>query len=476
MLIWLNQLGWRLLATSVFFMVALSATAQETAQQTYQRLCAVCHGEQMQGGMASSLVDGQWEFGRSRSYRFRNIADGISDRGMPAYRHVLSEEQINGLLDLIEQRTEAGGGATRSAEPETQLSTFEYGMAAEVFVDGLSTPWAIDWIDAETALVTERPGTLRVVRGGELQPEPVKGTPQVLHQGQGGLLDVAVDPNYSENGWIYLAYSHALEGERSPAMTRVVRGRIRDHAWIDEQVVYEAPHETYLTTRHHYGTRIVFDPESYLYFSIGDRGRMNDAQQLDRPNGKIHRLHRDGRVPEDNPFVGREGALGSIYSYGHRNPQGLAINPETGRLWSVEHGPRGGDELHLIRAGANYGWPVISYGLNYDGSVLTGRTQAEGMEQPIFYWNPSPALCGLDFYRGELFPRWRHRLLASALRFEEVQLLNLFEERVMHTEVILKGRGRVREAVAGPDGAIYVVTNQPDRILRLTPTSATFGD
>jgi glucose/arabinose dehydrogenase len=251
-------------------------------------------------------------------------------------------------------------------------------------------------------------------------------------------------------------------------MTRIVRGRIKDHRWTDQQVIYEAPHETYSTTRYHYGCRIVFDREGHLYFSIGDRGAKQQAQDLERPNGKIHRINRDGSIPDDNPFVGQQDALPSIFAYGERNAQGLAIHPQTDDLWEVEHGPMGGDEVNLIEAGNNYGWPVITYGRNYNGTIITEKTHQEGMEQPILYWKPSIAVSGMDFYTGPEFPKWNNHLLISALKFEEVQLHRVYDHRIMHTETILKNAGRVREAVAGPDGAIYVVANQPGRILKLT--------
>ena len=361
-----------------------------------------------------------------------------------------------------------------AAPDQADLSTFEYDVAVDVFADGLQTPWAIAFIDQDTALVTERPGPVRLVRDGRLLPDPIAGTPETWARGQGGMLDVTLGPDYEDDGWIYLAYSHGIDGER--AMTRVVRGRIRDHEWIDEEVIYEAPRETYVGGGRHFGTRVVFDPDGYLYFSIGDRGQMNDAQDLSLPNGKIHRLWPDGSIPEDNPFIGTEDALPTIYAYGNRNPQGLAIHPETGRLWIADHGPRGGDMLQLIQAGANYGWPVISYGINYDGSVLTPHMEQPGMEQPIFYWTPSIAVSGLNFYDADLFDRWRGRALAGALRQQQVQLLNVHEDRVMHAEVIVEGRGRVREATVGPDGAIYLVLNNPDRIERLRPVASIFWE
>ena len=368
------------------------------AQQQYVQYCGHCHGAQLQGGNAKSLITGVWNHGSSH---FRNIKHGITHVGMPAFKDVLTDDQINGIVTFL--KDEAKKAHPEPAPLPDQLLSQDYEIALDVFVEGLATPWAIDFLDADQALVTERPGRLRLVKGGKLQAEPISGTPTVLSEGQGGLLDVAVDPNYPSNGWVYLSYSHLLREaqgneQRGPAMTRIVRGRLKNNAWVDEQVLFEAPHDMYRTTRQHYGSRIVFDPQGYLYFSIGDRGAGDQAQDLTRPNGKIHRIHSDGKIPTDNPFVNKAGALKSIYSYGHRNPQGLAVHPETGRVWETEHGPMGGDEVNLISKGKNYGWPEITYGLNYNGTIVTDFVRKEGMEQPVFYWKPSIAACGLDFY------------------------------------------------------------------------------
>jgi glucose/arabinose dehydrogenase len=282
-------------------------------------------------------------------------------------------------------------------------------------------------------------------------------------------MDVAIDPEYPQNGWIYLAYSHTLPEDDDLAMTRIVRGKIVDNKWTEQQVLYEAAAQHYSDTRYHYGSRIVFDQAGYLYFPVGDRGARKQAQELSRPNGKIHRIHRDGTIPADNPFVNTENALPTIFTYGNRNPQGLAVHPETDLLWETEHGPMGGDELNLLRAGMNYGWPEITYGLNYNGTIISEFTAKPGMEQPILYWKPSIAVCGLDFYRGDLFKKWHNDLIVGALKYEEVRILDIESERVMHEEVILKNYGRVRDVACGPDGAIYVVLNEPDEVLRLTP-------
>ena len=354
------------------------------------------------------------------------------------------------------------------------LQSQEYDIRVEVVAEGLDVPWAIDFPDDRTMLITERPGRLRVVREGQLLPDPVAGTPEVLNEGQGGLLDVAVDPDFRSNGWVYLAYSHVLPqtppGQRRPvAMTRVVRGRIDAMRWADQEVLLEADPGTYRATRHHYGSRLVFDPQGLLYVAIGDRGHQADAQDPKRPNGKIHRIHRDGRIPAGNPFAAGGDGLPSVFSWGHRNPQGLAVHPQTGAVWETEHGPMGGDEINLIQAGRNYGWPEVSYGRNYDGTVITLLEHKPGMEQPVFFYRPSIAVCGLDFYRGELFPKWRNHLLLGALKDEQVDVVTVHADRVLHAETVVKNLGRVRDVACGPDGAVYVVLNAPGRVLRLTP-------
>lgn len=437
--------------------------------QLYNEYCASCHGANMQGGNAQSLINGVWQFGADNSYIFRNIKYGITHLGMPAYESALSDTDINNILAYIRAAEKEKGVVRPDIIKET--GTMDYNLKINVIAEGLEVPWAIDLLDANTALITEKPGRIRVVQNGKMIPRPVEGLPPVLNEGQGGLLDVAADPDYAKNGWIYLAYSHALEvaGQNRPvAMTRIIRGKLVDHKWTQEQVIWEAPEKTYRATRHHYGCRIVFDPGGHLFFAIGDRGIQDEAQDPSLPNGKVHRVFRDGGIPQDNPFLNVPGAMPSLYSLGNRNIQGMAIHPETGQLWTTEHGPMGGDELNLILPGRNYGWPVITYGRNYNGSIITEDTSLPGMEQPNFMWNPSPALCGLDFYQGDMFPKWKNKLLMGALKYEEVTLLTLTDDRVIHTETILKNAGRVRDVAVGPDGSIYVVLNNPDIVVRLS--------
>ncbi|WP_319591886.1 PQQ-dependent sugar dehydrogenase [uncultured Draconibacterium sp.] len=458
------------LVTCLILVFSFSANAQDGAQ-LYGQNCASCHGANLGGGNAASLVDGVWQFGAEDNYVFRNIKFGIAHLGMPSYEATLSDGDINAILSYIRDSENKVGAQKPPIAKE--IETLDYKVDVEIFAEGLEVPWAIDFIDENTALITERPGRLRIVQDGKLLEEPVKNTPEVLNEGQGGLLDVAVDPDYDENGWIYLAYSHVLtsgyDGNRPPAMTRIVRGKIENNTWTNEEVLFEASHDSYRTTRHHYGCRIVFDPWGHLFFAIGDRGAGYQAQDFTLPNGKVHRIFKDGSIPTDNPFVDEEGAVQSLFSLGNRNIQGMAIHPQTGELWVTEHGPMGGDELNLIEWGKNYGWETITYGKNYNGTVITDVKHKPGMEQPNLYWRPSIAVCGLDFYRGDLFSKWENKLLVGALKYEEVRLLQIEGDKVVHQEVIVKNQGRVRDVSTGPEGAIYVVLNKPGTVIKLTP-------
>lgn len=470
---WTLITGIHIIAAMIITLFMCSVQQQDPAErgaELYQQYCATCHGTDLRGGNAQTLLDGVWQFGDGRGYVARNIQFGIPHLGMPSYEKTLTSEEINSIVGYL-FRAEAVEGAVKP-DPSPVLETVDYEIKTEIWADNLNSPWAIVFISRDTALVTEQPGTLRLVVGGQLPQKPVSGTPEVLYEGQGGLMDVNIDPDYESNKWIYLSYSHAIEQrpgeERPPAMTRIVRGRIRDNNWTDEQVLYEAPHEAYKLSRHHYGNRIVFDMKGYMYFSIGERGFQDDAQDPNLPNGKIHRIYPDGSIPQDNPFIGK--GLPTLYTLGNRNPQGISVHPVTDEIWASEHGPLGGDELNLIQKGINYGWPVISYGKNYNGDIITEYERMEGYAQPILYWKPSIAVCGIEFYQGDAFKKWnRNHLLVGALKYEEVRLLDIENHRVLHEEVILKNYGRVRDVGMDPAGNIYVVVNQPDRVIRLSP-------
>jgi glucose/arabinose dehydrogenase len=458
---------------AIAFALALGTRAPGEAArdvgEVWTETCASCHGEKLTGGQAQSLLDDEWTYGGDDASLAASIREGQIDAGMPPFGELLTEQEIRTLVIFIrEQRTAYERDRTAFAKPvgDTVVDSEKHRFRVETVVDGLDIPWSIAFLPDGRMLVTEKPGRLRVVEKGSLLPDPIAGIPEVWDGGQGGLLDVAPHPDFARNGWIYLSYSDP--GPDGSAMTAVVRGRIRDGRWVDQETLFEAPEDLYRKGRVHFGSRFVFDGRGHLFFPIGERGHQDDAQDVTRPNGKVHRIHDDGRIPEDNPFVDHEGAIPSIWSYGHRNPQGLAQHPVTGDLYDAEHGPRGGDELNLVLKGRNYGWPVITYGMNYDGTPITDLTAKEGMEQPVVHWTPSLAVCAIDFYVGDRFPGWRHDLLLSTLAAEELRRLELKDGRVVHQEVLFKGIGRVRDVVAGPDGYVYV-SLEPGRVARLVP-------
>jgi glucose/arabinose dehydrogenase len=350
---------------------------------------------------------------------------------------------------------------------------------AVTVADGLINPWSMAFLPGGDLLLTERPGRLRIVRNGKLLAEPVPGVPKVLAEGQGGLLDVVLHPGFASNRLIYLSFSKPI-GNGTEATTAVVRGRFENDRLTNVQEVFEAR----TRGRGHYGSRLAFDRNGYLFITVGERqapatGNLaaHPAQDLSNHHGKVIRLHDDGRVPADNPFVSRQGALPEIWSYGHRNPQGFAIHPETGDIWLTEHGPQGGDELNLIRPGLNYGWPVIGFGVNYQtGLAIHEGTQKEGMESPVHVWVPSIATSGLLIYTGSKFPEWRGSLFIGGMAGQRIARLTMNGQRVVQEETILGGVGRVRDIRQSPDGFIYVAIEDrggaPTSIVRLEPTDS----
>ena len=329
-------------------------------------------------------------------------------------------------------------------------------------------------------LVTERIGRLRHIGKDGVLSAPIEGVPPVWVKQDGGLMDIAVHPKFGTDGnnWIYLAFSEPGKIAES-STTRIIRARLETRGTglssgfrlADHQTLFQAPPELYWIDNTHFGARFIFDKDGYLFYSIGDRGHEKLAQDLGSPYGKLHRIHDDGRVPADNPFVKQPGAIPTIWSYGHRNQQGLAFHPVTGAFYASEHGPRGGDELNLIVPGKNYGWPTITHGMNYDGTPITDRTEQAGMEQPLVQWTPSIAVCALEFYTGDRLPRWKHELFVTALAFRELRRLTLKDGQVVSQEVLFKNIGRVRDVATGPDGLLYVALNEPGRIVRLVPAS-----
>lgn len=368
--------------------------------------------------------------------------------------------------------------ATESPEVDAIGSRY-HSFVVDTVVEGLEVPWSIAFLPGGDMLVTERPGRLRIVRDGLLLPDPVAGVPDVLAQGQGGLLDVLPHPDFASNRLIYLSFSKP-NADGSAATTAVVRGRFENDGLSDVEEIFEAVSEG----RGHYGSRLAFDDSGFLYITVGDRQvpstgdlEAHPAQDVSNHHGTINRIHDDGRIPSDNPFAGRSGARPEIWSYGHRNAQGLAIHPETGTIFATEHGPQGGDEVNVIRAGANYGWPVIGYGVNYgSGTAIHEGTQREGMESPGHVWVPSIGTSGLAFYTGDRFPEWRGNLFAGGMSGEQLARLTLEGDEIVSEETLLRGIGRIRDVRQGPDGLIYLAIEErgddagTTPIVRLRPT------
>jgi aldose sugar dehydrogenase len=368
---------------------------------------------------------------------------------------------IAALLSALADPAEASG-----------LDTERGRVKVVAVASGLEHPWGLAFLPDGRMLVTERPGRLRIVSPSGALSAPVTGVPAVFAQGQGGLLDVALDPDYETGGWIYLSYAEDRGGGTNA--TTVMRAKLAGTALEDAQVIFRQ--QPAVESPAHFGGRLVFGRDGRLFVTLGERSArhfIERAQSLDDHFGKIVRIERDGGIPTDNPFIGRADDRPEIWSYGHRNPQGAALHPVTGELWSTEHGPKGGDELNIVRAARNYGWPVITYGTAYSGETIGIGTHREGMEQPIHYWTPSIATSGLAFYTSDRIPGWTGSVFVGGLAGRVLARLELDGERVQHEERLLEGlRERIRDVRQVPDGFLYLLTDSPQgRLLRVEPAA-----
>ena len=451
-----------LLATAVVaFTFRKSQSEYNNAEADYAEYCASCHGAKLK-----SFVDRKWIYGNSWNEVFQSIKTGYPDDGMPAYDTTFTDSEISDLVNYILSGIEDLERDFFRKKPnfEGVVKSEELSFRLELVVGDLEIPWGLGFLPDGDMLITERSGEFHRYREGE-PLHPIDGVPEVVAKGQGGLLDVEIHPDFVDNQLIYLSYSKPVSGKQT---TAVVRARLQDDRLVDHQEILEA--KPYLSTRHHYGSRLEFDSSGYLFISVGDRGKRNEnPQSLENHCGKIHRVHDDGSIPADNPFVDTPGAVKSIYSYGHRNPQGVTLNPATGRIWEHEHGPRGGDEVNLIHKGKNYGWPVISYGINYNGTKFTDLTRQEGMEQPELYWVPSIGACGLTFVTGNRYPAWKGDLLAGSLSFQYIARLKMENGKIVGEEKLLPKIGRLRDIKMGKDGYIYFTAEDPGRVYRILP-------
>ena len=468
------RLNYRLLFIGIISTLFTSVySLAQTGERVYKTYCAGCHGAGLQGSIAPALLKKDWKHGGDRNSILNTIRNGIPFTEMMKFDGVLSARQIEAVTEYI-LKAQTSPEMVRTNELPLQINTKLYSLRIEKLVtEGLKGPWGIEFVDANRALITGKFGDLYWMVNGTLDQRPILGLPKTYsYDAFGGMMDLALDPAYAQNGWVYLAYSHNSSNsadKKTPGMTKLVRGKIKDHQWVGEQTLFQVADTLAVSGGTRWGCRLLFDKQGFLYFTIGDINRAQDAQIPSKPSGKIYRINPDGSIPTDNPFYGKPNALQAIYSLGNRNVEGLAQHPVTGLIYASEHGPQGGDELNILKKGANYGWPVITYGIDYDGSKITDLTSKEGMEQPITYWTPSIAVCPIEFVRGSRFAKWQNNLLVGALKFEEIRRLVIDGDQVLEQEILLKGYGRIRDVKMGHDGALYVITNTPDAILRITP-------
>jgi glucose/arabinose dehydrogenase len=361
------------------------------------------------------------------------------------------------------------------AQPSSQLAStktiLESDLKVDTIVSGLKMPWASALLPNGDLLVTERVGKLRVVRNGKLDPKEITGLPEILYKGQGGLLDVVLHPDYAKNGWIYISYSSPKAnnepGDDEGANTALLRAKLKGNALTDVQYLYKALPNVKGPV--HFGGRIIFDKKGHVFLSVGERGQKENSQDLSKVQGKIVRLTEAGKIPTNNPFVNVADAKPELYSFGHRNPQGLVYDDATGTIWEHEHGPQGGDELNIVKPGKNYGWPVITYGIDYDNSIISTDSVKVGFEQPMTYWKPSIAPCGMAMITSDKFKEWKGDLIVGSLKFNYLQHLTIKDNQVVGREILFEKLGRVRDVRQAIDGNLYVVLENSGKVVRISP-------
>lgn len=430
------------------------------ARELYNQYCAGCHGAQL-----DRFAGRQWIFGSSPKEMASTIKNGRPSIGMPAFGKAVNDEEIKLLADFIlTELPHMISKPDNSAEVLTSVFTAkDFSFELKEVVSGLDIPWGTAFLPNGDMLVTDKPGVLyRIGKTGKVK---IDGVPRVMLQGQGGLLDVALHPNFKQNSFIYLAFAEKADGDKGN--TSIIRAVLKDDQLSNILKIFHATPNS--TSGVHFGSRIVFDKRGYLYFSVGERGTKTNAQDLSNASGKIHRLFDDGRIPPDNPFVGVKDAVESIWSYGHRNPQSLFYDKANDLLWENEHGPKGGDELNIIRKGKNYGWPLITFGIDYDGTIISPDTAKVGLEQPAFYWIPSIGPSGMTLVTSDKYKGWKGNLLCGSLSFKYLERLEMKNNKVISREKLLQNIGRVRNIVQGPDGYLYISVEGPGRVYKIVP-------
>lgn len=433
-------------------------------ESNYKEFCAGCHGEKM-----DMFVDRKWKHGNTEQDLFKAIKIGYHDEGMPGFDSAFTDEEIHELTDYIVtgiknvQRYEFKDKVTSNVFKTQSLT-----IRLDTVVTGLTSPWGMAFLPGGEMLVTDKNGTLyRISKTGK--KFKIEGVPEVLFRSQGGLLDVVLHPQFKKNNTIYLSYSIGKTKDSVvSATTAIAKATLIGNKLSNVKNIFVA--EPWSTSRIHYGSRMVFGRDGYLYFSVGERGNEKEnPQSLGRDLGKIHRIKDDGGIPADNPFVNTPGARASIWNYGHRNPQGAVVHPVTGVLWTNEHGPRGGDEINIEVKAKNYGWPVVSYGINYDGTTITNKSTMAGMQSPIHYWIPSIGPSGMTFVTGDRYKEWKGHLLVGSLRFKYLNLCRMKGNKVISEEILFKNIGRLRDIRMGPDGYLYMSVETPGVVYKLVP-------
>jgi glucose/arabinose dehydrogenase/cytochrome c553 len=437
----------------------------DNAANNYLNYCASCHSSKVE-----AFADRNWKHGKSRENLFQSIKNGYENGGMPSFKAALNDEEIYDLADYIIKGI-ANAERYNFKKPTVKVNFFEsksQNIKLDTIGRNLGIPWSMAFLPDGSLLVTERSNKLYLIpKKGN--PKLISGLPKVLVEMQGGLFDIKLHPHYKKNNLVYITYAaYKVEGKDTLSTTALMIANFDGDKLYNQKKIFEVL--PYSKARYHYGGRLEFDDENHIYISVGDRGSSKSV----RPNvktysGKIHRLNDDGTIPQDNPFIEVEGSVKSVYSYGHRNPQGLVMNPFTKQLWENEHGPRGGDEINIIEKGKNYGWPAITYGLNYDGTVISKQNAAEGMEQPIIYWIPSIAPSGMAFVKGKKYKDWEGSVLSGSLRFNYLNRSVIKDNKIIEEEILLKDVGRLRDVKMGSDGYIYIATESPGYIFKLLP-------
>ena len=463
------------------------ALLQHRTHEIFTSVCSACHGNNLDGGSARSLFTTAFLDANSDAQIVDAITNGPAGVSNHGFKTMFSPEEIAQLPAYLRIR---GGILNRHIGPVPDISGKDFDsekakFKVETLVKGLDQPWGMAFLPDGQMIFTERAGRLRFLSKSGKLSEAVKNTPTVFVRQDGGMLDVALPPDYAQTGWIYLSYSTVRPGYvvqpgddkapnlAPPTMTVVVRGKVnKKNEWVDQQVLFQAPGDMYTHPADHYGSRFLFDGKGHVYWSMGERHDYQSAQNLASPLGKIHRINLDGSIPADNPFLHTPGALPSIWTYGHRNPEGLAIDPVTGLFWETEHGPVGGDEVNIIEPGKDYGWGVATMGLEPG----IWRQFAPGMTPPITFYNPSIGPSGITFYTGDKFPAWKNNLFITGMVGQRLIRMEIDGRKIAHQEILFQGYGRVRDVRTGPDGYLYALLQNQNgdptggSIVRLVPS------